>query len=58
MKQYPEQNRDFHYEWSKLDTTDQLTNYYKHLRTPEQIRKTLEKLQAKKIWINEDGKWG
>ncbi len=55
MKQYPEQNRDFHYEWSKLDTYDQLTDYYKHLRTPEQIRKTLEKLQAKKIWINEDG---
>lgn len=55
MKQYPEQNRDFHYEWSKLDTYDQLTDYYKHLRTPEQIRKTLEKLQAKNIWINEDG---
>jgi len=32
-----------------------LTDYYKHLRTPEQIRKTLEGLKAKNIWINIGG---
>jgi hypothetical protein len=55
MKEFPEQDRAFHYEWSKLDTYDQLTDYYKHLRTPEQIRKTLENLNAKEIWINKGG---
>lgn len=55
MKLFPEQGRDFHYEWSKLDTYDQLTDYYKHLRTPNQIRKTMESLGAKNIWINVGG---
>lgn len=55
MKLFPDQDRNFHYEWSKLDTYDQLTDYYKHLRTPEQIKKTMESLQAKNIWINEAG---
>lgn len=55
MKEFPEQDRAFHYEWSKLDTYDQLTDYYKHLRTPYQIRKTLESLNAKEIWINKGG---
>jgi len=55
MKYYPEQDRKFHYEWSKLDTYDQLTDYYKHLRTPSQIRKTLEAIGGKDIWINEGG---
>jgi hypothetical protein len=52
---FPEQDRKFHYEWSKLDTYDQLTDYYKHLRTPAQIKKTMESLPAKNIWINEGG---
>ena len=34
---------------------DQLTDYYKHLRTPNQIRKTMESLGAKNIWINVGG---
>lgn len=55
IKLFPEQDRNFHYEWSKLDTYDQLTDYYKHLRTPEQIKKTMESLHAKNIWINEGG---
>jgi ubiquinone/menaquinone biosynthesis C-methylase UbiE len=52
---YPEQGRQFHYEWSKLDTYDQLTDYYKFLKTPEQIRKALEKIHGKNIWINLGG---
>jgi SAM-dependent methyltransferase len=55
MKEFPEQDKAFHYEWSKLDTYDQLTDYYKHLRTPNQIKDTLESLGAKQIWINEGG---
>lgn len=55
MKQFPEQDRKFHYEWSKLDTYDQLTDYYKHLRSPEQIRQTLESLGGKEIWVHVGG---
>jgi SAM-dependent methyltransferase len=55
MNYYPEQDRSFHYEWSKLDTYDQLTDYYKHLRTPKKILQTLESLKAKNIWINTGG---
>jgi len=52
---YPEESREFHYQISKLDTYDQLTDYYKHLKTPAQIRSILEKLGAKNIWINVGG---
>lgn len=55
MKLFPEQNKEFHYEWSKLDTYDQLTDYYKHLRSPEQIKKIMEELHAKNIWLNVGG---
>jgi ubiquinone/menaquinone biosynthesis C-methylase UbiE len=55
MRLFPEQDYKFHYEWSKLDTYDQLTDYYKHLRTPAQINKKLTALQAKNIWINLGG---
>jgi 2-polyprenyl-3-methyl-5-hydroxy-6-metoxy-1,4-benzoquinol methylase len=52
---FKDQDRNFHYEWSKLDTYDSLTDYYKHLRTPSQIKNKLEQLGAKDIWINEGG---
>lgn len=52
---FKDQDRNFHYEWSKLDTYDSLTDYYKHLRNPAQIKNTLEQLGAKDIWINEGG---
>ncbi|HOS47130.1 MAG TPA: class I SAM-dependent methyltransferase [Bacteroidia bacterium] len=52
---FPEQDKKFHYEWSKLDTYDQLTDYYKHLRSPKQIQSTLESLKGKNIWINKGG---
>lgn len=55
IKLFPDQDRTFHYEWSKLDTYDQLTDYYKHLRTPEQIKKTMTSLGAKNIWLNVGG---
>lgn len=55
-KFFPEQDKKFHYEWSKLDTYDQLTDYYKHLKTPAQIQNILQKLEgATDIWINKGG---
>jgi 2-polyprenyl-3-methyl-5-hydroxy-6-metoxy-1,4-benzoquinol methylase len=55
MKPHPELNKQEQFEWARLDTYDSLTDYYKHLRTPAQIKTTLEKLGANNIWINEDG---
>lgn len=52
---FHEKDYDFHYEWSKLDTYDQLTDYYKHLKTPKQIQKILENIGANDIWINIGG---
>jgi len=42
----PELNDRQQYEWSLLDTHDGLTDYYKRLRTSEQLRKTLTELGA------------
>lgn len=55
MKLHPELSREEHYEWARLDSYDSLTDYYKHLRTPEQIKAELEKLGGKNIWINKGG---
>ncbi|MFN8287672.1 MAG: class I SAM-dependent methyltransferase [Chitinophagales bacterium] len=55
MKLHPELSREEHYEWARLDSYDSLTDYYKHLRTPEQIKTQLEKLGGKNIWINKGG---
>lgn len=55
MKPHPELSRPEHFEWARLDTYDSLTDYYKHLRTPEEIKTELEKLGAKNIWLNKGG---
>lgn len=55
MNLYPEKNREFHYEWSKLDTYDQLTDYYKHLLSVRQLGNFLEKLGGFDLWINLGG---
>jgi SAM-dependent methyltransferase len=55
IREFPEQDRQFHYEWSKLDTYDQLTDYYKHLRSMEDICKRLTSLNGKNIWMNKGG---
>jgi 2-polyprenyl-3-methyl-5-hydroxy-6-metoxy-1,4-benzoquinol methylase len=54
-KTFPFLSREQHYELTKLDTYDQLTDIYKHLRTGRQIRKYLEKIGGKNIWINKGG---
>jgi len=40
----PELADDLQKEWALLDTHDNLTDWYKHFRTPEQIRVCLERL--------------
>ncbi|HWB61921.1 MAG TPA: class I SAM-dependent methyltransferase, partial [Chitinophagales bacterium] len=55
MKSFPELGKEQQYEWAKLDTYDSLTDYYKHLRSPEQIRRRLEGLGGQNIWINKGG---
>lgn len=46
--QFPSMDRNFHYELTKLDTYDALTDYYKHLKTLSQIHKILKKLAGVK----------
>lgn len=55
VREYPQLNKEVHKEWSRMDTYDGLTDYYKHLRTSAQIKRELEKLGGKNIWINEGG---
>ena len=55
VREYPHLSKEVHKEWSRMDTYDGLTDYYKHLRTPAQINRILEQLGGKKIWINQGG---
>ena len=55
VREYPQLSKEVHKEWSRMDSYDGLTDYYKHLRTPEQIKRELEKLGGKNIWINRGG---
>lgn len=55
MKHFPQLSRQEQYELARLDSYDSLTDYYKHLRTPSQIRKVLESLGAKDIFVSTGG---
>lgn len=48
---YPQLDNDRQFEWALLDTHDTLTDAYKHLRTAEEIRATLEKHGMKDIEV-------
>lgn len=55
---YPDfglRDRDMYYEWSLLDTHDATTDFFKHLRSVEQIRATLERLGAEEIVVDKGG---
>ena len=52
---YPQLNIEQQYAWSVLDTHDGLTDWYKHLRTPPQIRSTLDRLGAVEILVTTGG---
>ncbi|HRS38057.1 MAG TPA: class I SAM-dependent methyltransferase [Bacteroidia bacterium] len=55
MNVFPELSKVQQEEWARLDTYDSLTDYYKHLRTPDQIRKTLEALGGRELWVERGG---
>jgi SAM-dependent methyltransferase len=52
---YPELEPDLQRELSLLDTHDYLTDWYKHFRTPGQVRAELEKLGLEQIWCEPGG---
>ncbi|MCA1654223.1 MAG: class I SAM-dependent methyltransferase [Sphingomicrobium sp.] len=51
----PLKDREMHYQWSLLDTHDSTTDHFKHLRSPEQIRASLEQLGAMDIRVSIGG---
>jgi len=55
IKTFPEMDYEFHFELSRLDTYDGLTDYYKHLRSAKQIKNTLQSLGAKEIYVAPGG---
>ena len=52
---YPELNDTQQREWPLLDTHDALTDWYKHFRTTNQIRRTLADLGMEHIWSEYGG---
>src|SRR5262245_9604162 len=54
---YKLRDQQMYYDWALLDTHDGTTDFYKHHRTPTQIRKLLEEIGASDI-IVENGRNG
>jgi len=52
---YPQLTEDLQRSWALLDTHDALTDWYKHLRTPAQIKSFLIKLGAIEVQVSEGG---
>lgn len=48
-------DRQMYYEWALLDTHDATTDFYKHRRTPNQIRKLLEEMGATDVVVDIGG---
>ena len=53
----PDLSREAQYEWALLDTHDSLTDFFKHLRTTEQIKAFLSQLNSQKVecWVGGNG---
>jgi len=47
----PELDDRQQYEWAELDTHDSLTDWYKHVRTPREIRSAFDSLGAVDSWV-------
>lgn len=47
--------REQYYEWALLDTHDSTTDFYRHHRTPEQVKAHLVGLGARDIMVTEGG---
>jgi 2-polyprenyl-3-methyl-5-hydroxy-6-metoxy-1,4-benzoquinol methylase len=55
IKTFPEMGYDFHYNFTRLDTFDGLTDYYKHLRSKAQIEKILTSLKPSSLEVWKGG---
>jgi SAM-dependent methyltransferase len=55
FRTYPEWSREQHYDLTRLDTFDQLTDHYKRLRTPGQIRRCLTSLGGRDLHVTRGG---
>ena len=55
FQDYPELSDELKYEWSLLDTHDYLTDYYKHMRTKEQLVTTMQELGSADLYCEYDG---
>ncbi|HLI95341.1 MAG TPA: class I SAM-dependent methyltransferase [Candidatus Baltobacteraceae bacterium] len=53
--EYPQLDDTQQREWALLDTHDGLTDWYKHVRTRRQIRRTLQALGLEDIWCEYGG---
>jgi len=51
----PQLSDSLQYQWALLDTHDSLTDWHKHLRTPEQIENLLAKLRCVNTWVASGG---
>jgi 2-polyprenyl-3-methyl-5-hydroxy-6-metoxy-1,4-benzoquinol methylase len=51
----PDLPDELHRDWAILDTHDALTDYYKHRRSPKQIRNLLEAIGGEQIWVERGG---
>jgi hypothetical protein len=52
---FPELDDRQQYEWAELDTHDSLTDWFKHVRTPREIRRALDSLGAVDSWVQLGG---
>jgi SAM-dependent methyltransferase len=52
---FPQFTDQQHREWALLDTHDSLTDWFKHLRSSQQIRETLESLGVVDLWVAKEG---
>ena len=52
---YKDLNSNLQYKWSKLDTHDTLTDVYKHLRSIDEIKETLQKLEMDIVFVKKGG---
>jgi 2-polyprenyl-3-methyl-5-hydroxy-6-metoxy-1,4-benzoquinol methylase len=55
INEFPLINKVDHFELSRLDSYDSLTDYYKWLKTPSEINIMLKKINGKNIWVNIGG---
>ena len=52
---FPQLSDAQQYEWAELDTHDSLTDFYKHARSRDAIRRTLNALGGQQVWVARGG---